>query len=359
MTKFHERHEDLTQKLYDGELLLPHRYVFVLTNICNLSCHFCFQDRDHREDAMTTENWLNVVKQLPDYARVTFTGGEPLAFKDFEKVLNAVADKHQCNMITNGLLLSEKKIDLLLSKPNFKVLSISIDDIGNKNREVKDNQWQRFVKVVQYFHKRKKELNSQCILDAKTVVLDSNANDLLKIHQYCIEDLGMNTHAFQLLKGSHLQHSDNMYPLEDMLNKSTAPIYQNFPAIMKQLELVRQYNQKSVASAFVHPQICDLSSTKPLNNVGYINSASFKTNKFQNCKFPWSSVHINVDGNMFPCIAISMGNVKHLSLVDIIQSPETKAFRKELQKKLVEGCNRCGWIRPKANTAQIPSVEVL
>ena len=171
MTKFHDRHEDLTQKLYDGELLLPHRYVFVLTNICNLSCHFCFQDRDHREDAMTTENWLNVVKQLPDYARVTFTGGEPLAFKDFEKVLNAVADKHQCNMITNGLLLSEKKIDLLLSKPNFKVLSISIDDIGNKNREVKDNQWQRFVKIVQYFHKRKKELNSQCILDAKTVVL--------------------------------------------------------------------------------------------------------------------------------------------------------------------------------------------
>ena len=168
----------------------------------------------------------------------------------------------------------------------------------------------------------------------------------------------MNTHAFQLLKGSHLQHSDNMYPLEDMLNKSAAPIYQNFPAIMKQLELVRKYNQKSVASAFVHPQICDLSSTKPLNYVNYINSSSFDKHKFKNCKFPWSSVHINVDGNMFPCIAITMGNVKNTSLIDIVQSPATKAFRDELQKTLVEGCNRCGWIRPKMNREQIPLVNV-
>ena len=86
MLKFHDRHENLTEKLYNEELDLPHRYVFVLTNICNLRCEFCFQDRDRRSDAMTIDDWLKVVNQLPDYARVTLTGGEPLAFKQFEEI---------------------------------------------------------------------------------------------------------------------------------------------------------------------------------------------------------------------------------------------------------------------------------
>ena len=41
MIEFHDRHENLTEKIYNGELDLPHRYVFVLTNICNLRCRTC------------------------------------------------------------------------------------------------------------------------------------------------------------------------------------------------------------------------------------------------------------------------------------------------------------------------------
>ena len=232
MLKFHDRHENLTEKLYNEELDLPHRYVFVLTNICNLRCEFCFQDRDRRSDAMTIDDWLKVVNQLPDYARVTLTGGEPLAFKQFEEIFHAVSDKHQCNMITNGLLLNEQKIDLLLSKPNFKVLSISVDDIGNIIRDVKVKQWAKMLERVKYFHRRKKELKSDCVLDIKTVVLDSNAQDLYSIHKYSVETLGANTHAFQFLKGSDLQHSDTMSDMEEMFKPTDAPVYDNIEVII-------------------------------------------------------------------------------------------------------------------------------
>ena len=68
---------------------------------------------------------------------------------------------------------------------------------------------------LKYFQKRKLELNHpSCILDSKTVVLDENAADLLEIHQYCIEDLKCDTHSFQFLKGSPIQHSGLMFKLE-------------------------------------------------------------------------------------------------------------------------------------------------
>ncbi|MDP2635440.1 MULTISPECIES: radical SAM protein [unclassified Pseudoalteromonas] len=358
MPSFHNKHEDITNKIYSGELIMPHRYVFVLTNLCNLDCNFCFQDRDRRDDAMTTQDWLNVVKQLPEYARVTFTGGEPLAFKDFEVIVNAVADKHECNIITNGLLLSEKKIDFILSKPNFKVLSISIDDIGNLNRDVKPRQWQSLLAVIDYFHLRKKELKSDCILDIKTVVLDKNSSDLFSIHKYCVEVLKANTHAFQFLKGSHLQHSDKMHEMIDMYTTSNAPTYQHFDVILQQLEMIRQFNQTSICKTFVHPKICDLSSSQPIPKVSFINSARFKPQNYQACKFPWSSVHINVDGHLFPCIAVSMGNVKTTKLIDIIEGDLFKEFKSALSKHLVEGCNRCGWIRPNDNMSIINTINV-
>lgn len=353
MSAFHDKHEEITNKIFAGELVMPHRYVFVLTNLCNLDCRFCFQDRDRRDDAMTTQDWLNVIDQLPDYARVTFTGGEPLAFKDFEKIVSVVAEKHDCNMITNGLLLSENKIDFLLSKPRFKVLSISIDDIGNLNRDVKPRQWKQLLSTLSYFHKRKQELNSDCVLDIKTVVLDKNAHDLLSIHRFCVEKLKAETHAFQFLKGSHLQHSDKMHDYAEMFEPSIATTYKSFDVIMEQLELVRQYNQNSDCNAFVHPKICDLSSNVPISNVFYINSERFRPQDFQACKFPWSSVHINVDGHLFPCIAVSMGNVKTTRLENIITGPEFTRFKAALSEHLVEGCNRCGWIRPNPRVATI------
>ena len=113
----------------------PKRYCFVLTNLCNLACTFCFQDRKKQNGAMTAADWIKLADQLPKGSRVTLTGGEPIVIKDFEKIFDHVATKFECNMITNGLLLSEKLIDFMLNYKNFKVLSISIDNEKNTIRK--------------------------------------------------------------------------------------------------------------------------------------------------------------------------------------------------------------------------------
>ena len=51
-------------------------------------------------------------------------------------------------MITNGLLLTNQKIEKLINEENFKVLAISIDTIGNVNRDVTKPQWEELLQQL-------------------------------------------------------------------------------------------------------------------------------------------------------------------------------------------------------------------
>ncbi len=348
VTELHDKHEAFTDYAYGRAGVLPDRYVFVLTNLCNLDCHFCFQERTPRKGFMTPDDWLSVAKQLPDHARVTLTGGEPLVFKGFRKVFSYVAERFDCNMICNGVLLKPDIIDFMLDYDRFRVLSISIDDIGNTARGISNEKWQHTEEMMRYFAKRRDELKSSCVLDAKTVVLDENADELLDIHKYCVEDLSCDTHSFMFLKGSPTQHADYMVPVEAILTKSQAPTYNRFDTIVDQLNAVREYNNRTKAVAFLHPSVASLTVEEPLPDLRYINQSEYAGELFEPCKFPWSSVHINVDGALFPCMAVEMGNVKDTSLVDIFNGPACEQFRGLIHREgTVEGCNRCGWLRPR------------
>lgn len=347
---FHLRHEMMTHLLYRVPRMLPDRYVFVLTNLCNLKCSFCFQQKDLRPDRMTLENWINVVNQLPAYARVTLTGGEPLMFPEFRKIFAYIAARFDCNMISNGLLLNEETTDFLLSFPRFKVLSVSIDDFKNKVRGVTERQWERCEGLLNYFVRKREEFNSRCVFEVKCVVLDENAEYLFDLYRFAVEKLRCDHFSFQFLKGSAIQHADYMFPFEAMLKKSSAPVYTKFETIKQQLTMIRDYNLREHRKVFLHPKVADLNTDQPLPDLDFLNEREHIKTNFYPCKFPWSSVHINVDGQLFPCMAIAMGNVKEQFLMDIVQGKEFTRFKDLIRREgTVEGCNRCGWLRPAAD----------
>ena len=55
-----------------------------LTNLCNLACTFCFQDRKKNPNRMNFEDWKKFINEIPENSRITLTGGEPLVFKEFD-----------------------------------------------------------------------------------------------------------------------------------------------------------------------------------------------------------------------------------------------------------------------------------
>ena len=356
--KFSTDLADYRKEAYKLDNVMPKRYCLVLTNLCNLACDFCYQIRTKQKNSLNSQDWINLIKDIPENSRVTLTGGEPLVFKNFKEVFLETTKRHECNLICNGLLLSEEIIDLLLSQKNFKVLSISIDNrkntirkSANVNEKKWDEKWAHAEKMMLYFQKRKHELgHPSCVLDSKTVVLDENANDLLDIHKYCIEELKCDTHSFQFLKGSPILGCDYMYKFDDIFDKSKAYKYKNWNKIKDQLNLLKKYNFKNKAAGFLHPKVDELvGDEKPLDDskMDLLNEEEHKKEKFLPCAQPWSSVHINVDGTVFPCLAISVGNVKEKNIKDIIFGETLKKFKKILKKDgTVEACNRCGWLQP-------------
>ena len=350
--EFYKRNVIFSKKSFENRNLLPHRYVFILTNLCNLACSFCFQVRKKRPDRMSTQDWLDLIDQIPKESRITLTGGEPLTFKDFEKVFIKANKFCQTNMITNGLLINDKVIDIMLSQPNFKNLGISIDNIGNTNRDFKKGKWEELVNNINKFKTKRDKIKSSTAINIKSVVLDENINDLFEIHKYCVEELGSDTHDLQLLKGAEIQYADFMFNFEDIHKNYKAHKYVNFKELINQLNLIRKYNVKNNSKCFLHPNIIDLNSENEiiLSDFDYLNNQNHEKKYFEKCLSPWTSVHINVDGNLFPCMAVSMGNVKEKSLKDIIFSEKFNNFKKIIdENNTINGCNRCGWLKEKKN----------
>ena len=332
--------------------LMPRRYVFVLTNLCNLRCTFCFQERKKRSDRMTTEDWLKVVNQIPKHSRISLTGGEPLVFKDFDMIFAKANEFSETNIITNGLLLDGQKVERLIDQKNFKILGVSIDTIGNTNRDFKKSQWETLVTRLNEFVILRDKKNHEAALDIKSVILDENIEDLFEIHKFAMKILKADTHSFSMLKGATIQHSDLMFDFQKIDSEYEAYQYKNFNKLVDQLNLIKEYDYKYGYKSYIHPNLINLNDEKKLKkeDLIYLNNKKHNSKNFSPCYAPWSSVHINVDGNLFPCMAVSMGNVKKNKLSEIIFSDEFKKFKNIIkQKGTINGCNRCGWLKPVKN----------
>lgn len=355
-TSYHLARKRAASERYESDSIPPHRYVFVLTNKCNLDCSFCFQDRKTLAGAMTTSDWLALIPDLPANAWVTLTGGEPLAFKGFNEVTNALSKRDiPFNVISNGVLLNEELITQLLKNNSFSGLSISIDDIGNKGRDFTSQQWDSLIRNMLDFISLRSVYASKSYLDVKTVILDSNADKLFDIYRYFLVNTPTDTHSFQFLKGSAVQHSDKMFTLLEGSINHYGIQYERWATIVSNLEkisrdLIKSGTKKGV---FLHPKLADLRSPtlrEDLEAMETFNTASLDINAFQPCKSLWESVHINADGSVFPCLAIPFGNVKAEKINRLHLSERAIEIKDKVRRNgLLPSCKGCGYLLPVNN----------
>ena len=347
---YYKRQADYAKLAFTKDNLMPRRYVLVLTNLCNLSCSFCVQERKKKPNFMNREDWISLLNQIPKDSRITLTGGEPTLYKDFETIFAKANERAETNMITNGLLLSNQKINTLINEKNFKVLAVSVDTQGNVNREFKKLQWEFLVTQLQEFIDLRDKQDSKTALDIKTVILEENIHDLFNIHKLAMETLRADSHSLQMLKGAEIQHSDVMFKFEQIHDDYEAYQYEKFDLLIDQLNLIKEYDYKHGYKTHLHPTLLNFNDNKKFikEDLLYLNNKKHDAKKFSTCYAPWGCVYVNVDGNLFPCMAIPLGNVKESKLSDIIFSEESKKFRDTIRKNgTISGCNRCGYLKPR------------
>lgn len=109
-----------------------------ITNACNLKCRHCFMKSGSAlQSELNLEDWLGILSdfKVSGGETVTFSGGEPLMFKDFSAVL-----KHAHNIglnttvLSNGLLWSETMIEDLASY--IDEIQFSIDGVNEETNAV-------------------------------------------------------------------------------------------------------------------------------------------------------------------------------------------------------------------------------
>ena len=113
-------------------LKAPTQVVIALTGRCNLSCAYCFYaDEMTALSDLPTEVWLEFFRELRDAGvmRVTLSGGEVFARRDFWQLLDGVvASKLRFSILTNGTLITSRLAQRLATyRRRLDYIQVSVD----------------------------------------------------------------------------------------------------------------------------------------------------------------------------------------------------------------------------------------
>lgn len=322
-----------------GRAFIPLRYFFELTYLCNLNCPYCYVGEERKKDELTTEEWFKIIEQVPFYSFVTLVGGEPLLRKDFLYILEKTAQKTfgKVNVVTNGILISDEIIDSFIK--NIMLLSVSLDGYGeshDKNR----GQSGIFDKIVSNLEKLRAKSNKPMI-DIKTIVLDNNLDDLPKLYKLC-DDMNFQFLSLSFLRNNNLRQNSVLrekFGEEFYLQKYPIELYfdmDHFKEVYKQILSMKGKTQLRFSPKFYGGNI--IGQIERFFNYGDKPVQEI----YEPCKYPFSNMMINPQGDVYPCLSYKIGNIREKNLKEIFNLPQYCCFRKNLKaSKVFESCQMC------------------
>lgn len=130
--KFAGVNGEVTKEYLEGYKMLN----MYITNACNLKCKHCFMLSGKKlENELTLEDWMKVLTSFKENGGefVTFSGGEPLMFKNFPQIISHAHDLGlKSTVLSNGLLWSGKLIhDLALFIDEIQFSLDGVDEETN------------------------------------------------------------------------------------------------------------------------------------------------------------------------------------------------------------------------------------
>lgn len=331
-----------------GRALMPLRYSFEITHLCNLNCPYCYVGDSRKKDELTTQEWFNVINQIPFYSYVTLVGGEPLLRKDFIPILEKTAKKTlgKVNVVTNGLLINDEIIDAFI-RSKMILLSVSLDGYGktHDNNRAKEGAFEKVIANLEHFNS-KKGRHRKPFVDIKTIVLENNLDDLPKVYKLC-DEMNFDFLSVSFLRNHSLKQNSVLrdefgeefyaqkYPIKPYFDM------EHFKEVYREIE---DLSKKSKVRVRFAPKF----GSGGKNALGQIEKFfNYPEDKpvqeiYKPCMSPFSNVIINPQGDVYPCLSVKMGNVREQKIKEIFNNPKYCCFRKNLKySKVFESCQMC------------------
>ena len=245
--------------------------------------------------------------------------GEPLSHPDLGSILNSACE-HQLpvNIVTNGLLLTGDRVDLVL-KSNVRQLSISLQSFSNN---FPNQDPTNYVQRVKAFVDRALSERPDMYINLRFWDLDGTAPD----------------------------HTNHNHDMREVLSKVFGFSWGDVG-----IDVRRRKNHRLTGRLYLH---FDSRFVWPS-----LNNEVQQTSGF--CHALTGHFGIHADGTVVPCCLdhkadIPLGNVFMQSVDEILQSPRATAMRKGFKEGvLVEDlCRRCGFISRFKTRHLVPSKSI-
>lgn len=159
---------------------------------CNLSCKHCGSDcrRDMKQQDMPIADFLQVIDSITPYVdtrqtMIVITGGEPLMRKDLEECGRELYKReYPWGMVSNGLMLTEKRINALIAS-GLRSVTISLDGLEEAHNSLRGNpnSFRKAFHAIQLLVAREEHL----VFDVVTCVSPLNVNQLPAIRQMLVD----------------------------------------------------------------------------------------------------------------------------------------------------------------------------
>jgi radical SAM protein with 4Fe4S-binding SPASM domain len=180
----------------NSKKVFPHFIQIENTNLCNAKCIMCpHVSMKRKKKVMNQKDFekmiKNIMKDYPLIKRITITGfGEPLLDKgiiDKIKFINENYPKIEIDIYTNASMLDERLAEELL-KTKIHKINFSINGTEKTYKKMMGLNYNRTVKNILYFLKKKKELSKKWpLINISLVIVKENEKEIKDFQKFWLD----------------------------------------------------------------------------------------------------------------------------------------------------------------------------
>lgn len=343
----------------DGKSSSPESITFFLTYKCNLRCKMCGQWGDAGSNKDFNPEKVNAAIDIDSYIRIleefkrekphiTLFGGEPLLYKDIERLIVAIKSRgFHLGIITNGTLLKNHARTIV--EQGVDVVSLSVDGPGELHDTIRnlEGAFNRIKEGSAAVKALKKELKAEKpVINIVCTISDLNYRTLNKLPEVAVE---LNADTLNL---HHL-----IFAEDDVLAEHNKFFLDTFGAESKDW------------AGFVRPAVKSIDTEKLADDLGnikakkqpflltvypdfsrkeltrYYTEKDFVSEEYpRRCISPWVVAYIYPNGDVLPCHSLGLvaGNIHQEPFLAAWNGGRMRDFRRKLKAaKHFKVCPKC------------------
>ena len=335
------------------------RMNLMITGKCNLNCLHCFNAKDNAplNTELSYEDVINILDQAREIGiqAFTITGGEPLVHPRFLDIVRAIYERDMFifELNTNGLLITQKMLDVFKELHCYPLIKISFDGVGYHNWIRQHPQAEDLtVKAIKKCIANGFRVKAQVQVNRKNV-------DVMMDTAKLLNELGVD--EMRIIRTTEAPRWEKNSP------QSSLTIEEYYE---RMLEFAKQYiasDMRMLIDIWQFVRLNPFAHSVELMPVA-CNKKDFNI-RIPMCKGNRGMIAVSSSGEVVPCLqmsgyfiekGISLGNLFKTPLKELVKdSPYLNLAMAPLFKQIIENdkCGNCKYY--KACTGGCPALGLL